>query len=81
MSAIYKWINPPIKFLLASPLHGIMSSNTLLLDFTGRKSGRALSTPIRLLPQRRRGALFYQSIVPVVAELNQRPNRDSNHRR
>jgi hypothetical protein len=46
MSAIYKWINPPIKFLLASPLHGIMSSNTLLLDFTGRKSGRALSTPI-----------------------------------
>ena len=46
MSAIYKWINPPIKCLLASPFHGILSSNTLLLEFTGRKSGRQLSTPI-----------------------------------
>lgn len=46
MSTIYKWINPPIKYLLRSPLHGLMSSNTLLLEFTGRKSGRNLSTPI-----------------------------------
>lgn len=28
------------------PFHGLMSNNTLLLEFTGRKSGRALSTPI-----------------------------------
>ena len=47
MSALlYRLINPPVKCLLSSPLHGLMSNNTLLLEFTGRKSGRALSTPI-----------------------------------
>jgi len=47
MSAlIYKLINPPIRLLLKSPFHPILSSNTLLLAFTGRKTGRALSTPI-----------------------------------
>ncbi|MEM9621233.1 MAG: hypothetical protein AAF993_06260 [Pseudomonadota bacterium] len=47
MSAwLYRLINPPVRILLRSPLHGLMSQNTLLLDFTGRRSGRALSTPI-----------------------------------
>ena len=46
MSLLYKVINPPVKALLRSPLHGLMSKNTLLLEFTGRKSGKALSTPI-----------------------------------
>ena len=46
MSALYKWINPPVKCLLKSRFHALMSSNTLLLEFVGRKSGRALSTPI-----------------------------------
>jgi len=43
---MYRLINPPVKLLLRSPLHGLLSSNTLLLEFTGRKSGRTLSTPI-----------------------------------
>lgn len=43
---LYKLINPPVRWLLRSPLHGLMSRNTLLLEFNGRKSGRALSTPI-----------------------------------
>ena len=43
---LFKLINPPIKLLLNSPFHPMMSGNTLLLEFTGRKSGRALSTPI-----------------------------------
>ena len=43
---LYRIINPPVKWLLGSPLHGLMSGNTLLLEFTGRKSGRALATPI-----------------------------------
>ena len=47
MSAwLYRLINPPVKRLLRSSLHGLMSKNTLLLEFQGRKSGRALSTPI-----------------------------------
>ena len=43
---LYRLINPPVRSLLRSPFHGLMSKNTLLLEFTGRKSGRALSTPI-----------------------------------
>ena len=43
---LYRLINPPVRWLLRSPLHRLMSQNTLLLEFTGRKSGRALSTPI-----------------------------------
>ncbi|MFP6803135.1 MAG: hypothetical protein VCA12_08385 [Pseudomonadales bacterium] len=45
-STLYKLINPPVKYLLQSPFHGIMSDNTLLLECTGRKSHRPLSTPI-----------------------------------
>jgi hypothetical protein len=45
-SLLYRLINPPITRLLRSPFHGLMSQNTLLLEFTGRKSGRSLSTPI-----------------------------------
>lgn len=43
---LYRLINPPVKALLRSPLHRLLSHNTLLLEFTGRRTGRALSTPI-----------------------------------
>ena len=43
---LYGLINPAVCSLLRSPLHGLMSKNTLLLEFSGRKSGRLLSTPI-----------------------------------
>ncbi len=43
---LYKVINPIVKRILCSPLHGLMSKNTLLLEFKGRKSGRTLSTPV-----------------------------------
>ncbi len=43
---LYKMINPPIKLLLKSPVHGVMSSNTLIIEFKGQKSGRTMSTPI-----------------------------------
>ena len=44
--APYKMINPLVKILLRSPAHGLLSKNTLLLEFTGRKTGRTLSTPV-----------------------------------
>jgi hypothetical protein len=31
---------------LRSPLHGILSKNFLLINFTGRKSGRVFTTPV-----------------------------------
>lgn len=45
-SLLYRLINPPVKALLRSPFHRLLSHNTLLLEFTGRRTGRLLSTPI-----------------------------------
>lgn len=43
---LYKLINPIVKSILRSPLHGLMSRNTILLEFTGRKSGKTYTTPV-----------------------------------
>jgi hypothetical protein len=37
---LYRLINPSIRWLLRSPLHGLMSQNTLLLEFTDHKEGK-----------------------------------------
>lgn len=39
-------MNAVPNLLLRSPLHGLMSGKVLLLDFTGRKSGRRYTTPM-----------------------------------
>ena len=36
---VYPILNPTLKFVLRSPLHGIVSSSALILIFEGRKSG------------------------------------------
>jgi hypothetical protein len=41
-----KWYNPLVTAVLRSPLHSVMSGNTLLLTYTGRKSQRAYTFPI-----------------------------------
>jgi deazaflavin-dependent oxidoreductase (nitroreductase family) len=38
--------NPIVKSILRSPLHPLMSGGTLLLTFTGRRSGRVYTRPI-----------------------------------
>jgi len=43
---LYAVINPIVKFILSSPFHGLMSRNTVLLEFTGRKSGNLYTTPV-----------------------------------
>ena len=35
-----------MKVLLGSPIHGILSKNTLLISFTGRKTGKTYTTPV-----------------------------------
>jgi hypothetical protein len=40
---IYKIVNPTLKFLLYSPLHGLMSKRLMVLNFQGRKSGKPYS--------------------------------------
>lgn len=40
------WYNPFITWLLRSPFHGFMSKSTMLITFTGRKSGKTYTTPV-----------------------------------
>ena len=40
------FLNPVMRCLLRSPLHGITSHNIGIVHFTGRKSGRKLNTPL-----------------------------------
>ena len=46
MSAFMKIGNTFIKLFLRSPLHRMMSKSTLLITFTGRKSGNKYTTPV-----------------------------------
>ena len=41
-----KLYNPFVGALLRSPLHGFMSNSTMLLTYTGRKSGKTYTTPV-----------------------------------
>ena len=40
-------INPVMRTLLRSPLHFVCSRSLMLITFTGRKSGRRYTTPVR----------------------------------
>lgn len=46
---LFPLINRMMKVLLNSSLHRMMSSSLLVVYFTGRKTGRARSTPLRYL--------------------------------
>ncbi|GAB4533133.1 MAG: nitroreductase/quinone reductase family protein [Anaerolineae bacterium] len=43
------WFNPIMEWLLKSPLHPLISSNTMLITYTGHKSGRLYTTPVNYL--------------------------------
>ena len=43
---VVKILNPFVRFLLKSPLQGLISKDILLLHFQGRKSGRWFATPV-----------------------------------
>ena len=40
------WYNPIMVWLLESPLHGMLSGNMMVIQYTGRKSGKAYRLPI-----------------------------------
>lgn len=40
------FVNNAMKFMLRSPVHGMVSKFTLLITFTGRKSGKTYTTPV-----------------------------------
>lgn len=44
-----RWVNRLVVGLLRSPFHALLSQTTMLLTFTGRKSGRRSTIPVRYL--------------------------------
>ncbi len=40
------FVTETMKFLLRSPIHGMVSKTVLLITFTGRKSGKSFTTPV-----------------------------------
>ncbi len=40
------FVNRMMKFILRSPVHGMVSKTVLLITFTGRKSGKIYTTPV-----------------------------------
>ncbi len=44
---LFKIINPMMGLLLRSPVHFLMSGSLLLITFTGVRTGRSYSTPLR----------------------------------
>jgi hypothetical protein len=45
-SLLYAALNPVMRSLLRSPLHGVVSRNLGILRYRGRKSGRSFETPL-----------------------------------
>lgn len=45
--ALFVVINPVMRTLLRSPIHFFWSGSLMLITFTGRKSGRRFTTPVR----------------------------------
>ena len=39
------WYNSIMAFILRSPLHGLLSGSTMLITYTGRKSGKPITLP------------------------------------
>ena len=46
MKILFNLINPIVKVLLRSPLHSLISKNTMIIEYVGHKSGRVMSTPV-----------------------------------
>lgn len=44
--ALLRAVNPALRFLLATPLAGSARKQIMVLNFTGRKSGRRYSVPV-----------------------------------
>ena len=44
--SIPPFVNSAMKFVLRSPMHGMVSKTVLLITFTGRKSGKIYTTPV-----------------------------------
>ena len=44
--ALYRLLNPAVRWVLRSPAHGLLGDKVMLLAFTGRKSGERYAVPV-----------------------------------
>jgi hypothetical protein len=49
VSLLYATLNPPIRALLRSPIHGVASKHLCILSYRGRRSGRKFETPLSFM--------------------------------
>ncbi len=54
-------VNRAMKFVLRSPMHGMVSKAILLITFTGRKSGKTYTTPVSYSQQGNQVYIFTHS--------------------
>jgi hypothetical protein len=47
--SLFAIINPTVRFLLRSPIHSFWSGSLMLITFTGRKSKKEFTTPVRYI--------------------------------
>jgi deazaflavin-dependent oxidoreductase (nitroreductase family) len=52
------FVNNAMKFVLRSPVHGMVSKTVLLITFTGRKSGKVYTTPVSYSQSGNRVTIF-----------------------
>ena len=43
------WYNLIIRWMLSSPIHGLLSENVMLISFKGRNSGKEYTIPVNYL--------------------------------
>jgi deazaflavin-dependent oxidoreductase (nitroreductase family) len=76
------WYNPFLTTILRSPLHRMLSGNTLVITYTGRKSGKVYRAPVnyvrdgdRLLTTSYRNRTWWRNLrggAPVSLQLQGR---------
>ena len=52
------WFNPIMEWVLKSPLQGMLSGNTMIMQYIGRKSGKTYHLPVGYLR-------IYKTLVTV----------------
>ena len=57
-SSVPPILNKTMKFILRSPLHGMVSKNLTLITFTGRKSSKTYTTPVSYYQQGNQVIIF-----------------------
>lgn len=60
-TAFWRLFNGAARLLLRSPLHRVISGSVMLITFTGRKTGRVISTPVSYIREGQIVTLFTPS--------------------